>query len=84
MAELNVRYFASARAAAGVGSETINVDDGTTVTDVLHVLTERHPGRFGAIAEASSLLLDGVVVRSPDTQVATAFDLDILPPFAGG
>ncbi|HEX6196243.1 MAG TPA: MoaD/ThiS family protein [Jiangellaceae bacterium] len=84
MAELNVRYFASARAAAGVGSETIDVVDGMTVADVLHVLTERHPGRLAAIANASSLLLDGVVVRSPETRVATASDLDILPPFAGG
>lgn len=84
MADLNVRYFASARAAAGLESESVTVGDGTTVADVLRVLTQRHAGRFAAIAEASSLLLDGVAVRSPDTLIASATDLDILPPFAGG
>lgn len=84
MAELKVRYFASARAAAGTDSETVTVDDGATVADVLRVLTQRHAGQFAAIAEASSLLLDGVAVRSPDTHIATASELDVLPPFAGG
>lgn len=84
MAELNVRYFASARAAAGVESEVVAVDDGTTIAEVLRVLTQRHAGRFAAVAEASSLLLDGVAVRSPDTPIAAASELDVLPPFAGG
>ena len=84
MAELNVRYFASARAAAGVESEVVAVEDGTTIADVLRMLTQRHAGPFAAIAEASSLLLDGVAVRSPDTPIAAASELDVLPPFAGG
>lgn len=84
MAELKVRYFAAARAAAGTDSETVAVDDETTVADVLRALTQRHAGRFATVAEASSLLLDGLAVRSPDTYIASATELDVLPPFAGG
>ena len=82
--ELTVRYFASARAATGLTSEVLALGEGATIGEVVLLLTARHAGRFAEIADASSLLLDGVAVRSPDTPVGSASELDVLPPFAGG
>jgi molybdopterin converting factor small subunit len=79
-----VRYFAGARAAAGIPEEPVEVSAGTTVHDLLEQLTARHGQALAKVLSASSFLLDGVAVRDRDVTLHDAFVLDVLPPFAGG
>jgi sulfur-carrier protein len=81
LAQVTVRYFASARSASGVAEESVTA---ATVGEVLAQITQRHGDRLAAILEASSLLLDGVQVRDPATALPSTGELDVLPPFAGG
>jgi molybdopterin converting factor small subunit len=82
--EVTVRYFAGARAAAGVESEQVALAGGGTVDDVLTVLRARHGTRLSEVLTASSLLLDEVAVRDRTQRPADGSVLDVLPPFAGG
>jgi molybdopterin converting factor small subunit len=82
--EVIVRYFAGARAAAGVTSETVNLPSGSTVDDVLAVITARHGGPLSRVLTASSLLLDEVAVRDRTLTLPAGAVIDVLPPFAGG
>ncbi|KXO89261.1 MoaD/ThiS family protein [Tsukamurella pseudospumae] len=77
-----IRYFAAARAAAGVSEETVPMPDGASVAEVADVLVERHP-ELGRVLTRCSYLLDEVAVRDLDAP-ATGAMLDVLPPFAGG
>lgn len=82
MADVLIRYFAAARAAAGVSEETVPVPDGASVAQVGQVLVERHP-ELGKVLTRCSFLLDEVAVRDLDAPAAGSM-LDVLPPFAGG
>lgn len=80
-----VRYFASARAAAGVEQEKVELPaDGATVHDVLSILRERHPQGLPRVLEAASFLINGIAVRDRARTVPEGAELDVLPPFAGG
>ncbi|SDH00400.1 Molybdopterin converting factor, small subunit [Lentzea fradiae] len=82
---VKVRYFAGARAAAGVADEELLLDSADpTVALVVRTIGERHGARLGKVLAASSFLLDGVAVRDPATRVPAGSQLDVLPPFAGG
>ncbi len=76
-----MRYFASARAAAGRAEEEISA---ATVEEALIVVRARHSGRLAAILDVSSLLLDGQQVADPSSALPDHAELDVLPPFAGG
>jgi molybdopterin converting factor small subunit len=81
MPEVVVRYFASARAASGVGEETCEAE---TVNEVLVQIAARHGDRLTAILEASSLLLNGARVSDRSMPLPESAELEVLPPFAGG
>jgi sulfur-carrier protein len=84
-----VRYWAAARAAAGVDSDVVEVGDGTTLASVLAAVHELHrdrPRLADVVGVCSVLVGDRpvgaadpaeVVVRPGDT-------VELLPPFAGG
>jgi molybdopterin synthase sulfur carrier subunit len=80
--DLLVRYWAGARAAAGVAQEYVPVAHGATVADVVARIERAHPG-LGPVLEVASLLLDGRAARR-DEPVAESESLEVLPPFAGG
>jgi molybdopterin converting factor small subunit len=84
LSEVTVRYFAGARAAAGIDAEQVPVQDGHTVDDVLAALRARHGARLTEVLTASSLLLNEVAVRDRSQRIAAGGVLDVLPPFAGG
>lgn len=84
MVTIVVRYFASARAAAGVDEEKVTLPDGTRVADAVARLRELHPEKLPKLLEAVSYLLDGVAVRDLTKPLTDAAELDVLPPFAGG
>jgi molybdopterin converting factor small subunit len=84
---VTVRYFAGARAAAGVPEETVRVARAggpTTVADVIAAALTLHPDRLAHVVPSCSFLLDGVAVRDHGRAVDDGAFLDVLPPFAGG
>jgi molybdopterin converting factor small subunit len=84
MPRVTVRYFAGARAAAGVPTEDIELDEGATVADALDVVTKRHAAALSKVLPACSFLLDSVAVRDHTVPLPPGAELDVLPPFAGG
>lgn len=81
---VRVRYFAGARAAAGVTEERLTLAALPSVDDVLELLRERRGHNFAKVLTGCSFLLDGVAVRDRTVTVPDQADLDVLPPFAGG
>jgi sulfur-carrier protein len=79
---LTVRYFAAARAAAGVEAEPLEVAG--TVDDAIRAIRERHGAELGRVLDRCSFLLDEVAVRDRRTPLPGDGTLDVLPPFAGG
>jgi molybdopterin synthase sulfur carrier subunit len=81
MAAILIRYWAGARAAAGVDSEQL---EAATVASALALTVSDGRGELGRVIERSSLLLDGVVVHDQSTALTDGQTLEVLPPFAGG
>ena len=81
---VTVRYFAAARAAAGVELERLDVPTDGTVHDVLVAARARHGSELARVLERCSFLLDEVAVRDRDATLHEGATLDVLPPFAGG
>lgn len=81
MPQLTVRYFAAARAAAGVDSEIIEAN---TVHEAVSTIGARHGERLATVITACSFLLDGIAVHDRMLPLSTNAKLDVLPPFAGG
>ena len=81
---VTVRYWAGARAAAGVDQDLVTpADEGAlTVAVVLEAVTARRPA-LAAIVGVSTLLLDGRAVPA-DAPITAGALLEVLPPFAGG
>ncbi|MDO9454968.1 MoaD/ThiS family protein [Nocardioides sp.] len=83
-----VRYWASARAAAGVDSEEIAVDGPISLAELVDRVVAGHPGgRLPQVLEACSVLVGDRPVKSldPATVVVSPRDsVEFLPPFAGG
>jgi sulfur-carrier protein len=76
-----VRFFAAARAAAGVPEEAVPAG---TLGEVFDGLVRRHGERLALVLKASSFLVDGVSCRELSTVVHAQSTVDVLPPFAGG
>ena len=88
---MNVRYFAAARAAAGVDEERFELPAGSTVESLLAAVldVERPEPPAGTpslerILARSSFLLNEVAIRDRATVLAHGDVVDVLPPFAGG
>ena len=76
---VTVRYWASARAAAGLDSEHFA---GLQVGDVLRAAAAAHTG-LSDILGVSTILLDGRAVTASEP-LSEGVTLEVLPPFAGG
>jgi molybdopterin synthase sulfur carrier subunit len=81
---ITVRYFAAARAAAGVEVDKVQVPSDATVADLLDALRAEHGPELAGVLRRCSYLLDEVAVRDHTAPLADATTLDVLPPFAGG
>lgn len=84
--EVTVRYWASARAAAGIAEETVTA---ATLGELLDEISRRHRDRdrFDDVIGTCSILVGDTPVgaREPSTVVLHAGDsIELLPPFAGG
>ncbi len=81
--EVTVRYFAAARAAAGIESETLVLPTGTTVAELVKELANRGT-HLATILSRCSYLRDGIAVRDEAAALSAGDTVDVLPPFAGG
>jgi molybdopterin converting factor small subunit len=81
MSVLTVRYFAGARAAAGVPSETTSA---VTLDELVQSLTNQHGERLGVVLKAASFLVDGLACHDRGAALPLGATVDVLPPFAGG
>ena len=88
---MNVRYFAAARAAAGVDEEHFDLPAGATVAALVDAIlaVERPEPPAGTpplvrLLSRSSFLLNEVAVRTRTAAVQPDDVIDVLPPFAGG
>jgi molybdopterin converting factor small subunit len=77
--EIVVRYWASARAAAGVVEERHRA---ATVGAALDAAGQAHPALAPILAVATFLLDGRAVLRAEPTPPGSV--LEVLPPFAGG
>jgi len=76
-----VRYFAGARAAAGVEAET---REATTLDQLVEAIVADHGERLERVLTACSFLIDGTQTRERASVLAPGAVVDVLPPFAGG
>jgi molybdopterin converting factor small subunit len=86
-----VRYFAAARAAAGLEEERFDLTPGSTMATLWDaVLGVQRPAPpegtppLARILARSSFLLNEVAVRRSTVALKPDDVVDVLPPFAGG
>jgi molybdopterin synthase sulfur carrier subunit len=80
---VTVRYFAAAQAAAGTDSETMTLEPGATVADLVKTLAGRGD-RLTNVLNRCSYLRNEVAVRDETIALSSDDTIDVLPPFAGG
>lgn len=76
---VTLRYWAGARATAGLDTETLA---GDTVGEVLAAAAAAHTG-LEPVLGVATILLDGRPAAAGDP-VSAGATLEVLPPFAGG
>ncbi len=84
---VTVRYWAAARAAAGVPADVVPVSGPTTLAAVLDTVRELHPGRLPDVLQMCSFLVGDRPVGATepaDVPLEPGATVELLPPFAGG
>jgi sulfur-carrier protein len=86
---VTVRYWAAARAAAGVDADEVPVSPSATLADVLASALALHAERpqLAAVVQVCSVLVGDRPVGSADPAsvvVPAGGTVELLPPFAGG
>jgi molybdopterin synthase sulfur carrier subunit len=78
---ITVRYFAGARAAAGIAEDKV---EAATLDELIVALSARHGSGLGNVLGVASFLVDEVVCHDRATALPEDASVDVLPPFAGG
>jgi molybdopterin synthase sulfur carrier subunit len=78
---ITVRFYAGARAAAGVSTTSVVA---ASVDDLISVLTRHFGDRLAVVLGAASFLVDGVACHDRQAALPAGTTVDVLPPFAGG
>jgi molybdopterin synthase sulfur carrier subunit len=78
---VTVRYFAGARAASGVDTET---REAASLEDLVGQIVDAHGEKLERVLTACSFLVDGTATRDRASSLAPGAVVDVLPPFAGG
>ena len=78
---VTVRYFAGARAASGVDTET---HEAATLDQLVAQIVDSHGERLERVLTACSFLVDGTSARDRAHALSPGSVVDVLPPFAGG
>ncbi|MGY1848701.1 MULTISPECIES: MoaD/ThiS family protein [unclassified Blastococcus] len=80
-ARVTVRYFAGARAAAGVETEA---REAGSLDELVGQIVAHHGERLERVLTACSFLVDGAQARDRAARLPAGAVVDVLPPFAGG
>jgi molybdopterin synthase sulfur carrier subunit len=80
---VELRFFASARAAMGANCITIDLPGDSTIESVLGGLAA-NDDRLGAVFGRCSFLVNGIATTDRDRSLTDGDRVDVLPPFAGG
>ena len=78
---ITVRYFAGARAASGVDTET---REASSLDELVGQLVATHGEKLERVLTACSFLVDGTSTRDRALRLTPGAVVDVLPPFAGG
>ena len=78
---MTVRYFAGARAAVGVDTET---REAGSLAELVGQIVDDHGERLERVLTACSFLVDGAQAHDPGAALEPGAVVDVLPPFAGG
>lgn len=84
MAVGTIRFWAAAKAAAGVAEEAY---DATTLADAVAAARARHGAGLAKVLDRCSFVVDGAPVggRTHETVILTdGGTVEVLPPYAGG
>jgi sulfur-carrier protein len=83
MVMVSLYYWAGARAAAGVQTESFSVG---SVAEAIRRAEEARDDRFSRVVQACSVLIDGLAATPADLDrvLDEPVRVDVLPPFAGG
>jgi molybdopterin synthase sulfur carrier subunit len=84
-----MRYWASARAAAGVDSDDLEVSGPVPLADLIRRVREAHAdsSRFGQVLSCCAVMVGDRPVTTDDpatVMVEPGAMVEFLPPFAGG
>jgi len=94
--KVTVKHFATIREIVGKKEETLEVEEGTTLADLLHVLSKMYGQQFadyvydkktGAPKEYLQFLINGRSTKSLDgfkTKIIDGCQFAIIPPVGGG
>ena len=77
---VTVRFFAAARAAAGVSEVLVET---ATAKEIIDDLVVAYP-KLSSVLTKCSYLLDEVALHDLENIIEDGSTLDVLPPFAGG
>jgi molybdopterin converting factor small subunit len=78
--EIEIRFFAAARAAAGTSALLVQP---AKLSEILLQLTSSNPELMRVIPQCS-FLIDALAVHDLEIQVNAGSVIDVLPRFAGG
>ncbi len=86
MARVTIHYWAAAKDAAGMATESVDAD---TLADALDLARSRHieNSKFATVLARSSFLVDGVQAGHRAAESVILRDsavVEVLPAFAGG
>jgi molybdopterin synthase sulfur carrier subunit len=87
--QVTLRYWASARAAAGTDTDALEVGGAVTLADLIRRAREAHADspRFAEVLSCCSMLVGDRPVTTDDpgtVLVQPGSTVEFLPPFAGG
>jgi molybdopterin converting factor small subunit len=78
--DIEIRYFAAARAAAGVSIQRV---EPASLTQILATVTANN-AQLAHVIEQCSFLVDSVAVNDMNIPINAGSFIDVLPRFAGG
>lgn len=88
MGQIRIRYWAAAKAAAGVAQDHLDVETPLPLAEVARRAADLHPGtRLPDVLQVCSVLVDDRPVKRLDPAtvlVEPGQSVEFLPPFAGG